>query len=57
MDVPGECPIRGTVRCRVEDLDGTKVEMYHQNPLMSTWEYKLEYGDGTNDRYFSKCYF
>ena len=34
MDVPGGGPMRATVRCCVEDFNGSKVGTYHQNPLM-----------------------
>ena len=53
MDVPGEGPRRATFRRHVEDLDGTKVGMYHRNPLIGTLEYELEYDDGTHNHYFA----
>ena len=53
MDVPGEDPRRATVIHRVEDLDGAKVGMYHQNPLMYTHQYDLEYDYGTHDWYLT----
>ena len=36
MNVPGEGPMRVTVRYHVEDLYGMKVVTYHQDPLMDT---------------------
>ena len=36
MYMPGELPRRATVRRRVGYLDGTKVGIYHRNPLMDT---------------------
>ena len=53
MDVSGEGPRRGKFRHRAEDLDGTKVGVYHQNPLIDTREYKLKYNYGTHDNYFA----
>ena len=53
INVTGEVPRWATVRRCVEDLDRTKVVMYHSNPLMYTWEYELEYDNKTHDRYFS----
>ena len=49
MDVLGEGPRSATVRRRVEYLNGEKLGMYHQIPLMDTQEYELEYDDGTHD--------
>ena len=36
IEVPGEVLSRETVRRHVEDLDGTKVSKYPQNPLIDT---------------------
>ena len=57
MDVPEEGLRRATVRRRVEYLDEKKLGKYHQNPLMDTRKYKLEYDDGIHDCYFSNVIF
>ena len=53
MDVPGEGSNWATVKRRIRNDDGTVVGTHHRNTLMDTREYRLEYGDGTPDRYFA----
>ena len=53
MDVKGEGSRWDTVKRRVRNDDGTVVGTNHQNPLMDTREYELEYNNGTHNRYFA----
>ena len=50
MDVKGEGSRWDTVKRRVRNDDGTVVGTNHQNPLMDTREYELEYNNGTHNR-------
>jgi hypothetical protein len=44
---------RATVKERTRDFEGNFIGKSHQNPLLDTSEYIIEYEDGTSDRMFA----
>ena len=48
-------PSCATVQRRVAELDGTPIGRYYKNPLSDTPQYKIEFEDGSLDRYYANA--
>jgi hypothetical protein len=46
---------RATVKKRIRDFDGNLVGKSHENPMLDTSEYVIEYEDGTSDCMFANA--